>query len=135
VDWTQQVLAATSGKGVDVLLESLGGEFFEQNWATLAPFGRYLIYGSTRGIGKPFEARRLMTKCQSITGLYVPFFYSQPDIVREALTFMVDHCQRGELRAKVDAQLPLAEAAKAQQMLEDRAVTGAIVLTPRSVRH
>jgi NADPH2:quinone reductase len=134
-DWTDRVLKETGGKGVDVLLESLGGEIFEQNFACLAPFGRYLVFGSTQGIAKPFEARRLMTKCQTITGLYVPFFYAHPDIVREALRFMVEHCQIGDLTAKVDAQLPLAEAAKAQQMLEDRAVTGGIVLKPSGTAH
>jgi NADPH:quinone reductase len=133
--WTDEVLKETGGKGVDILLESLGGEIFEQNFACLAPFGRYLVFGSTQGIGKPFEARRLMTKCQTITGLYLPFIYSRPDIIREGLSFMVEHCRIGDLTAKVDAQLPLAEAGKAQQMLEDRKVTGAVVLKPRATSH
>jgi NADPH:quinone reductase len=129
-NWTQQVLDATGGVGVDVLLESIGGDVFEQNFECLATFGRYIIYGSTQGLGKPFEARRLMTKCQSLTGLYVPVFTARPDLVRAGLAFMVDHVVKGDLRARVAAQLPLAEAAKAHQMLEDRQVIGAIALTP-----
>jgi NADPH:quinone reductase len=129
-DWTRQVLEATHGAGVDVLLESIGGEVFEQNFECLATFGRYIIYGSTRGIAKPIEPRRLMTRCQSLTGLYVPVFMERPDLVRAGLTFMVEHVVKGDLRAQVGAELPLREAARAQQMLEDQQIVGAVVLKP-----
>jgi NADPH:quinone reductase len=129
-DWTQKVLEATAGVGVDVLLESIGGEVFEQNFDCLATFGRYVVYGSTRGLGKPLEARRLMTRCQSLTGLYVPVFMARPDLVRAGLEFMVEHVSKGDLRAQVAAELPLREAARAQQLLEDRQVVGAVVLKP-----
>ena len=55
------MLEATEGRGVDILLESIGGGVFEQNFECLATFGRYIIFGSTQGLGKPLEARRLMT--------------------------------------------------------------------------
>jgi NADPH2:quinone reductase len=60
----------------------------------------------------------------------VPVFTARPDLVRAGLAFMVDHVVKGDLRARVAAQLPLAEAAQAHQMLEDRQVIGAIALTP-----
>ena len=74
-------MEATNGAGVDVLLESIGGEVFEQNFECLATFGRHIVYGSTRGIAKPVEARRLMTRCQTLTGLYVPVFMVRPDLI------------------------------------------------------
>jgi NADPH:quinone reductase len=129
-DWTRTVLEETAGRGVDVLLESIGGEVFEQNFECLAMFGRYVIFGSTQGIGKPVEARRLMTKCQSLTGIYVPVFTSRPGLVREGLAFLVEQARQGNLRLPIAAELPLSDAGKAQQMLEDRQVTGAIVLRP-----
>lgn len=128
--WTKAVLEATGGLGVDVLLESIGGDVFEQNFECLATFGRYILFGSTQGLGKPVEARRLMTKCQSLTGIYLPVFTARPELIREGLSFLVEHALKGDLRAQVAVELPLAEAARAQQMLEDRAVTGAIVLRP-----
>src|SRR5262249_31115322 len=57
--WTEQVRELTGGRGVDVLIESIGGEVFEQNFDALATFGRYLLLGSTRGPGDPFAPRRL----------------------------------------------------------------------------
>jgi NADPH2:quinone reductase len=128
--WTKAVLEATEGRGVDILLESIGGDVFEQNFECLATFGRYIIFGSTQGLGKPLEARRLMTKSQSLTGIYLPVFLVRPDLVREGLKFMVDHVVKGDLHAQVAAELPLQQAGKTQQMLEDRQVVGAIVLRP-----
>jgi len=129
-DWTREVLEATGGAGVDILLESIGAEVFEQNFDCLATFGRYIIYGSTRGLGKPLEARRLMTRCQSLTGLYVPVFMSRPELIRAGLAFMVEHVAKGDLRAQIGGEFPLRDAPRAQQLLEDRQAVGAIVLQP-----
>jgi NADPH2:quinone reductase len=126
--WTEAVLEATGGRGVDVLLESIGGDVFEQNFECLAPFGRYVIFGSTRGLGKALEARRLMTKSQSMIGLYLPVFHMRSDLMQKGLAFLVDHVANGKLSLKIAATLPLKDAAKAHQMLEDRGVVGALVL-------
>ena len=84
------------GRGVDIILESIGGDIFEQNFECLATFGRYIIFGSTRGPGAPFAPRRLMTKCQTMTGIYVPVFFAQrPDLVHEAFAFLVAHTLDG----------------------------------------
>jgi NADPH:quinone reductase len=61
-EWPQEVLRHTDGQGVDIILESIGGNVFEQNFECLAHFGRYVILGSTRGPGEPLAPRRLMTK-------------------------------------------------------------------------
>ena len=53
-DWPETVLEATGDRGVDIILESIGGDVFEQNFKCLATFGRYIIFGSTRGPGAPF---------------------------------------------------------------------------------
>ena len=52
-DWPQQVREKTGGRGVDLILESVGGDIFEKNFDCLAPCGRCLIYGSTRGRATP----------------------------------------------------------------------------------
>jgi NADPH2:quinone reductase len=128
--WTKTVLDATDARGVDVLLESIGGDVFEQNFECLATFGRYIIFGSTRGIAKPIEPRRLMTKAQSLAGIYMPVFHSRPDLMKEGLQFLIDNVAKGTIHLQIAEQLPLSDAAKAHQMLEDRKVIGAIVLRP-----
>jgi NADPH:quinone reductase len=60
----------------------------------------------------------------------VPVFMSRPDLVRKGLKFMVEHVAAGDLKMRIDWELPLNQAAEAQKLLEDRKVTGAVVLRP-----
>jgi NADPH:quinone reductase len=132
LDWPKAVLEATGGRGVDIILESIGGDIFEQNFECLAAFGRYIIFGSTRGPGAPFAPRRLMTKCQTMTGIYVPVFFAQrPDLVHEALAFLVAHTLAGTIRPNVATVLGLSRTAEAHRMLEERRAVGVVVLDPR----
>jgi NADPH2:quinone reductase len=127
-DWPKLVLERTGGRGVDVLLESIGGDIFEKNFECLAPFGRYLIFGSTRGPGQPFAPRRLMQKSQTMTGLYLPVFLAKPELIREGLEFLVRTTAEGKLRPSIARILPLSETAEAHRLLEDREIQGTILL-------
>jgi NADPH:quinone reductase len=129
-NWTQLVLNLTDGRGVDVLLESIGGDIFHQNFACLATFGRYIIFGSTRGVAKPIEARSLMTKSQSLTGIYMPVFHSRPDLMKAGLDFLVKYVAQGKLDLRIGKSLPLSEAEAAHRLIEERKVVGAVVLRP-----
>jgi NADPH2:quinone reductase len=128
--WPATVLELTGGRGVDVLIESIGGEVFEQNFQALATFGRYLLLGSTRGPGEPFPPRRLMTKSQAMIGFYLPVFYDRPELIGNALRFLADGVKAGFISPKVDEVLPLALAGDAHRRLENRSVRGVIVLDP-----
>jgi NADPH2:quinone reductase len=94
------------------ILESIGGAIFEQNLECRAPFGRYIIFGSIRGPGKPFEPRRLMSKAQSMTGLYLPFFFQKPELLHPGLTFLVDRALDGALVPPVAKVLPRSQTAE-----------------------
>ncbi|WAJ45709.1 zinc-binding dehydrogenase [Mycobacterium sp. Aquia_216] len=128
--WTEQVRELTSGRGVDVLIESIGGEVFEQNFDALATFGRYLLLGSSRSPGEPFAARRLMTRSQALIGFYLPVFYERPELIANALRFLADGVKAGQITPAVDEVLPLNQAAEAHRRLESREVRGVIVLDP-----
>ena len=103
---------------------------FEQNFECLATFGRYIIFGSTRGPGKPFEPRRLMQKSQSMTGIYLPVYLAKPDLLQEALQFFVEQVAEGKLRPQASQTLPLSQTAEAHRLLEEQKTVGAIVLNP-----
>jgi NADPH2:quinone reductase len=128
--WTEQVRELTSGRGVDVLIESIGGEVFEQNFDALATFGRYLLLGSSRKPGEPFAPRRLMTKSQALIGFYLPVFYDRPELIGNALRFLANSLKTGQITSQVDEVLPLSQAAEAHRRLESREVRGVIVLDP-----
>lgn len=131
-DWPNAVLEITDGNGVDVILESIGGDVFEQNFECLAKFGRHIIFGSTRGPGNPVPPRRLMAKSQAMIGLYVPVYYSRPDLMRKGLEEMVARFVDGSVEAQVARTLPLSQVAEAHRLLEERQVSGAIVLDTRT---
>ena len=128
--WTRQARELTSGRGVDVLIESIGGDVFEQNFDALATFGRYLLLGSTRGPGEPFAPRRLMTRSQALIGFYLPVFYDRPELIGNALRFLADGLKTGQIKSQVDELLPLSQAAEAHRRLESRDIRGVIVLDP-----
>jgi NADPH2:quinone reductase len=128
--WPRTVLDHTQGRGVDVILESIGGDVFEQNFECLATFGRHIVFGSTRGPGNPLAPRRLMTKAQSLTGFYLPVVFETPELISRALTFLANGVADGSIKSNVAEVLPLSRAADAHRMLESRQLQGVIILDP-----
>jgi NADPH:quinone reductase len=129
-NWPRTVLDHTQGRGVDVILESIGGDVFEQNFECLARFGRHIVFGSTRGPGNPIAPRRLMTEAQSLTGFYLPAFFETPELISRALAFLADGVTDGSIKTNVATVLPLSRAAEAHRMLQARQVQGVIILDP-----
>jgi len=127
-DWPQRVLEQTGGKGVDVILESIGGDVFEKNFECLSPFGRYILFGSTRGPEQPFAPRRLMQKSQTLTGFYLPVFLAKPALIQDGLHFLVRAVTEGNLRPSIARVMPLGQIGEAHRLLEDREIQGAIVI-------
>lgn len=128
--WPERVLELTEGHGVDVILETIGGEVFDQNFECLAMLGRCVVVGSTRGPGEALAPRRLMAKAQTLAGVYLPTFFQRPTLIREALQFLADGVSGGVIRPVIGATLPLSETALAHALLERREVQGVIVLDP-----
>ncbi|MGF6227172.1 NADPH2:quinone reductase [Inquilinus ginsengisoli] len=129
-DWPQKMLEHTDGRGVDVILETIGGDVFDQNFECLAMLGRCVVVGSTRGPGQPLAPRRLMAKAQSLSGMYLPSFFQRPELIQRALRFLADGMANGSIKANVAAVLPLSRTADAHGLLERREVQGIVVLDP-----
>ena len=127
-NWPQTVLEKTGDKGVDILLESIGGDIFEKNFECLAPFGRYILFGSTRGPGEPFAPRRLMQKSQSLTGFYLPVYLARPDLIHQGMDFLVKATADRKLKPSIAQILPLSKTAEGHRLLEDREVQGTVLL-------
>ncbi|NUT74888.1 zinc-binding dehydrogenase [Pseudomonas sp. C1C7] len=128
--WPQRVLDLTGGRGVDVILETIGAEVFDQNFECLAMLGRCVVAGSTRGPGQPLAPRQLMAKAQTLAGVYLPTFFQRPALIRQALEFLAQGVSSGSIRPVIGAKLPLSEAPLAHALLARREVQGVIVLDP-----
>lgn len=127
-EWPERVLEATDGRGVDVALESVGGESGARAFECLAPLGRLVMFGAASGKPMPPpDMMRLNVNGQTITGFGGPWI--RPGRAQAARREISRHLQSGGLRPAIGLSLPLAEAAGAHRALEARETHGKILLT------
>lgn len=127
-DWSQAVLEANGGKGVDLALEMTGGAVFHETLkAVSAQFGRVVIYGNASDQAVDFNPRLLVGRNMTIAGFLLPAARAHlPEILAELAGFVID----GRLKPQIGGVYPLAEAPAAHHALESRQSTGALVLVP-----
>jgi NADPH2:quinone reductase len=131
-DWLPKVKEATSGRGVDVILEMLGGnDVYKKNLACLAPLGRMIVYGAasgdTRGTVTPIG---LMGKNHTVSGYYLTPLLRRRGLCAPALEAVARDVVDGRVRVVISREAKLAEAAAMHQEVESRRTTGKIVLVP-----
>ena len=124
-DWTGRVLEATQGKGVDLLIEMVGGEIGSQNIRCLASGATMIVYGAASGKDFPISAVGLMSRNLTVKGYTL---YSEAPETLEVFTReLMSHLEAGRLRILVQ-EFPLTEAAAAHRAMEGRRTTGKVVL-------
>lgn len=127
-DWVEQVRAATGGRGVDVVLESVGGSVGQQSLASLAPFGRMIVFGSLSGQMTPFAAQQLIRLCHTVMGYNTQL--QTPAKQMEASHALLRYIASGELKVIMDTTpYRLDEAGEAHRAMESGRTVGKVVLT------
>jgi NADPH:quinone reductase len=128
--WPQHARLATGGRGPDVVLDSIGGDVRVRGFELLAPLGRLVCFGNACDEPEPgMPALSLRTQVKSIlgwsvTGLAAADPARASAIARRALTAADDL----GVRVDITDVIPLAQAARAHERLEDRRSTGKLVL-------
>lgn len=120
----------TGGKGVDIVLETTGGEIAQQALSAMADFGRMVFIGQSSGENAVVDLWRLTVPNQTITGLYIMPFVEMPGFAMESLTELFGFLANGKLSINVGNVLPLSQATEAHRLLENRKTTGKVVLQP-----
>ncbi len=126
-NWVEQVIQATDGQGVDIVLETIGGEIGQQSLGCLAPNGRMVVYGTLTGAVTPVVTQMLLPKCLSIIG-YNTNIQSLADQKR-ASNALLRYIASGAIRVTVDDSFPLTEAASAHKAISEHKTRGKVVLT------
>jgi NADPH:quinone reductase-like Zn-dependent oxidoreductase len=121
-DWGKQVRQLTGKKGVDVVFEHTGAETWPGSIAALKTGGRLVTCGATSGFDARTDIRQVFYRHLNILG---SFMGAKAELL-EAMRFV----ESGKIRAVVDQSLPLAEARRAHELMEDRAQFGKLVLVP-----
>lgn len=122
LDFLSEVKRITAKQGVEVVFEHTGAKTFEKSVAALSPGGRLVTCGATTGPEARLDLRVLFWKRISLLGSTMG---SKGDLFQ-----IVKLVEEGRLKPVLDQILPLAEAAKAQKLMEERAQFGKIVLVP-----
>jgi NADPH2:quinone reductase len=128
--YTDRVLAANGGAGVDVVLESTGGPAFAAALATLAPLGRLVTYGdASRGGRPPVDPADLAARSIAVAGFWLRPVLTRPDAFHGPLAQLLHLTATGVLRPQVGPAYPLEDARRAHEDLLARRTTGKLVLT------
>jgi NADPH:quinone reductase len=125
-DFVDVVRQETDGRGVDVVLESVGGDVLTRSVAALAPFGRLVSVGNSARAPSLTDLAQLGGRRLSLFGL----FLGDEEGPREALAELLDLVAAGEIEAVIDRSFPLSEAAAAHRYVASRANFGKVLLIP-----
>jgi NADPH2:quinone reductase len=128
-DWVQHVRKATDGKGVDLVVDSVGGRILQGSLQSLAYRGRAITVGSAGRDPQPLDVSVLGMNNQSLTGVFLGAEIVS-DRAQAMIGELVDDVGAGRLRVVVDRTFPLADAAAAHAFIESRQAVGRVVLVP-----
>ncbi len=126
-NWVEQVIQATDGQGVDIVLETIGGEIGQQSLGCLAVNGRMVVYGTLTGAVTPVVTQMLLPKCLSIIG-YNTNIQSLADQKR-ASNALLRYIASEAIRVTVDDSFPLTAAASAHKAISEHKTRGKVILT------
>jgi NADPH:quinone reductase-like Zn-dependent oxidoreductase len=128
--FADEVLARTAGRGVDVVLELVGGAYVAQDLLCLAPRGRIVVVGTMGGGRVDLDLSLLMRKRAELRGTVLRARPLEEKILAgQALQrHLVPLFESGALRPVVDRVLPLARAADAHRLMQNNDAFGKLVL-------
>jgi NADPH:quinone reductase-like Zn-dependent oxidoreductase len=134
-DFVERVKAETDGRGIDVVLDNMGGRYLARNVDALAVGGRLLIIGMQGGTKGELDIAKLLGKRGSV---HATTLRSRPatgpggkaDIVAAVRHDVWPDVERGVVRPIVDRRLPMSRAAEAHAVLEASEHIGKVLLLP-----
>lgn len=146
VDYEREMMRLTENKGVQIVLDPLGGMHWPKNYRLLAPGGRLVHYGISsiapgvkrsrlkelRGlIMLPFYTPvRLMRDNKAVMGVDLPNLWQQGGLRAEWMEQLVAWYDEALFRPHIDRTFPFAQVAEAHRYLQERQSRGKVLLIP-----
>jgi len=145
-DWLPELLQLTNGRGVDLVIDPIGGKHWKKSYAALRSTGRLGMFGvstaSANGIsGKInmlkavvqtpwFHPFPLLNKNRGVFGLNLGHMWHEPEKVAVWMRDIIRGVTEEWVRPYVDRSFSFAEVGLAHKYLEERKNTGKVVLIP-----
>ena len=124
-----KVFGLTDGRGADVVLDPLGGKFFEAALRALAWSGRLVVIGFAAGDIPTLKTNYLLVKNIDVGGLQISDYRRRrPDLMAKCFAQIFSLCEEGKIRPLPSEKIPLSEFKKGLRRLENRSIRGRIVI-------
>jgi NADPH:quinone reductase len=129
--FAERVGELTDSRGVDVVLDPIGGQTLVDSVGVLAYGGTLVSVGVAGRAGSAVEAQSLWARNNSLRGVYLGgAIVAEYDRIHAMIGDLLRRVAAGELVVEIDRRFPLAEAAAAHSRIESRRAFGRVVLTP-----
>jgi NADPH2:quinone reductase len=127
-DFVAETRRLTGGHGADLIIDGVGKSTFAGNLEAAALRGHIVVFGAASGPAEPISPNALMPRSLSVSGGSLGNYIRTPDELFRRARDVLEGIRAGWLRLHIGHVLPLAEAARAHRLLEDRQSIGKIVL-------
>lgn len=141
--WVRQV---TRGRGVDLVLDSVGGASFKKSYRLLAPMGHLVMFGmagftptgpkanplalALEWLRQPrFSPLHMLPDNKTVSGFNLVYMFEHEEMTRKMLPDLASEWLAGKLDVHVDRTFPLQEAGAAQEHLRRRSSIGKVILS------
>jgi NADPH:quinone reductase-like Zn-dependent oxidoreductase len=145
-DYAEEVRRLTDGKGVDIVLDALGGKDNKKGYDLLRPVGRLVVFGfanmssgekrsylnmARQMLSVPFFLPLgLMEKNRTVAGVNLGTLWDEVELLRGELEDLVRLYREGKIKPHVGEVFPFARAADAHRAITERRNVGKVVLVP-----
>jgi NADPH:quinone reductase-like Zn-dependent oxidoreductase len=123
-DFSKEIWQITQKRGVDIVIDSIGEATWQKSMRSLAKNGRLITFGATSGPTPPTDIRILFWKQLQIIGTTMG--------TRKEFADVMKLVWQRKLTPVIDRVFPLQEAAKAQEMMENREQFGKLLVVPEN---
>ncbi len=128
-DFVEETKRMTNGHGADVIFDAVGKTTFTGDLQAAATRGHIVVYGAASGPADPLVPNMLMPRALTVSGgSLVNFMRTREETMRRAHD-VLRAIREGWLKLRIDHVLPLAQAAEAHRLLENRQTSGKLVLS------
>jgi NADPH2:quinone reductase len=122
---------ANGGRGVDLVLEMVGGKTFDQSLLALGTFGKLITFGmASRTAPTPVHPGALMHGSKTISGFWLANCFGKKELLNDVIEELFQLIADGKLKPVIGATFPLSQAADAHKSMLTRESVGKIALDP-----
>jgi synaptic vesicle membrane protein VAT-1 len=145
-DFEVEVKRITGGRGVDIVLDAVGGESFGKSYRSLAPLGRLFVFGGSAFAPKgtrnlfsvakaffalpSFKPMTMMSENRGVQGVNLGHLWNETEKVRVMFDDVMALVREGRLDPVVDKTFPFTQAGEAHRYIQERKNFGKVVLVP-----